>query len=80
LLRAGLRLHAGAPSGEDYLPAVKVGDRVPGQWRTARVDLWKLLQKPTRIQTMYLGASGGGVGFDEILLGRTEAELDKSSR
>jgi hypothetical protein len=54
--------------------------RVPGEWQTVRVDLWKLLQKPARIQTMYLAARGGAVGFDEIVLGRSEADLDNARK
>jgi len=75
---AGLRLHAGTPSGEAHLPPHPVADSLSGDWRTVRVDLWKLLNKPTTVQTMYLGAAGGPVGFDRVLLGRTEADLDRA--
>jgi hypothetical protein len=75
----GLRLHAGQPSGEAHIAAHPVGDSVPGEWQTVRVDLWKVLKKPANIQTMYLGAIGGPVGFDRVILGRTEADLDKSA-
>jgi outer membrane protein assembly factor BamB len=75
---AGLRLHAGVASGEDFLKPHKVADSVPAEWKTVRVDLWELLKQPTKIQTLYLGSSGGPVGFDRILLGRSEAELDKA--
>jgi hypothetical protein len=43
-----------------------------------RVDLWALTKgKPPRIQALSLMASGGGVLFDQIILGRVTADLDK---
>jgi hypothetical protein len=75
-----LRLHAGQVSGEAHIPAHEVGKVVPAEWQTVRVDLWELYKKPVKIQTLYLGAQGGPVGFDAILLGRTPADLDRRAQ
>jgi outer membrane protein assembly factor BamB len=71
-----LRLHAGQVSGEAHLPAHEVAKTIPGEWHTVRVDLWERLKKRANIQTLYLGAAGGPVGFDQIVLARSEAELE----
>jgi hypothetical protein len=49
----------------------------PAEWQTVRVDLWALSKQSVRIQALGLGATGGGAAFDQILLGRTEADLDR---
>jgi outer membrane protein assembly factor BamB len=71
----GLRLHAGQVSGEAHLPAHEVAKTINGEWQTVRVDLWEVLKKPANIQTLYLSAVGGPVGFDQIVLARSEAEF-----
>jgi hypothetical protein len=69
--------HAGEYSapGEWIAMANKVGQIPPAQWTVQRVDLWDILKKPARLNSMWLGAKGGDVAFDQILLGRTEADL-----
>ena len=50
----------------------------PTEWTTVRVDLWALTKgKPPRIQALSLAATGGGAIFDQIVLGRTPADLDR---
>jgi outer membrane protein assembly factor BamB len=47
-----------------------------GEWRQYRIDLWELAgKKPFRLQDLRLGAAGGAVAFDRILLGRGGADL-----
>ncbi|MGD0088872.1 MAG: hypothetical protein ABSE73_03030 [Planctomycetota bacterium] len=53
----------------------QLGAKPPAEWRVERVDLWALLKKPGRIQSVSFGTSGGGAFVDQILLGRTEKEL-----
>ena len=62
------------------LPAVRgrgpVAGRPPAEWSTVRVDLWAAFEgKPPPIQSLYLRSVGGGALFDQIVLGRTEADL-----
>ena len=53
----------------------RIAGAPPTDWRTVRVDLWDMLKKPIDLQALGLGASGGAAGFDQIVLGRTEADL-----
>lgn len=48
----------------------------PAEWKTVRVDLWTLTKgKPPRIEALNLQCTGDGACFDQIVLGRTEADL-----
>lgn len=67
-------------------PREQLPDKLTTDWTAVRVDLWSLIQKlpeakrrPFRVRGFNLTAVGGGVAFDRILLGRTEADL-KASR
>jgi hypothetical protein len=40
--------------------------------------LWAMSKQPVRVQALGLGATGAGAAFDQILLGRTEADLDRA--
>jgi hypothetical protein len=62
---------------EGVLAKKQFADRPPAEWQVVRLDLWALAKQPFRIQSIALGASGGGALFDQILLGRTEADLDR---
>ncbi len=53
---------------------VKIGDAVPTEWTVYRVDLWKAFAHPTDYTTLGLYAPGP-VAFDQIVLGRTEADF-----
>ncbi len=53
---------------------IKLGATVPGKWTVYRVDLWKAFGRPTTYTALLLDASGP-VGFDQIVLGRTEGDL-----
>jgi len=56
----------------------QLSNDVPIEWRVERVDLWGLLKKPGRIQSISFGTSGGGALVDKILLGRTEKDLKET--
>lgn len=71
----GYRIHVGDPGTEANGAPYKAAEALTQDWQTVRVDLWSLYKKPTNIQTLYLSAIGGPVGFDQIVLGRTEADL-----
>jgi outer membrane protein assembly factor BamB len=53
----------------------KIADAVSQQWQVLRVDLWKMFQRPVRVQMMELFTKGGGAAFDQILLARSENDL-----
>jgi len=60
----------------DYQTKQQVSATVPTQWTTVRLDLWKTFNgKPPRIQYIGLAATGGDALYDQILLGRTAADL-----
>nr|WP_112474849.1 PQQ-binding-like beta-propeller repeat protein [Streptomyces sp. ST1020] len=49
-----------------------------GDWKLVRIDLWaQAAGKLKRITQIGLRTDGGGALFDQILLGRTEADLDE---
>lgn len=68
-------LFAGSTTPFDGGKRVKIADAPPSEWKTVRVDLWNLLQAPTRIQSVEFRTTGGPMLFDQLLLGRTEADL-----
>ncbi len=69
------RYYAGENRPEDGAYAKKVADSPPRDWQVVRVDLWELLQHPTRIRGLNLGTIGGPAAFDQIRLGRTRDDL-----
>ena len=86
----GMRLMMGAPfpsssygfeAGKmvaigDGIVARKVSEAVPAEWQTVRVDLWEMYHKqPFNLQCIMLSSEGDGAAFDQIVLGRTEADL-----
>jgi hypothetical protein len=75
----GIAITAGKYDWKEGVIATKqVADHPPKQWQVVRVDLWALAKnQPLRIQALGLGAAGGGAVFDQILLGRTPADIDK---
>jgi outer membrane protein assembly factor BamB len=63
---------------EGVIAEHKIDSKLPTEWTTVRVDLWALTKgKPPRIQALNLMTTGGGAQFDQIVLGRTTADLDK---
>jgi hypothetical protein len=66
-------LHCGTPTklGEGGEVQKQLGTETPAEWRVERVDLWPLLKKPGRIQSVSFGTAGGGALVDRILLTRT---------
>ena len=71
----GVTVYAGEPSFKDATILRKVGDMPPQAWTVVRVDLWEVFKRPERIRSLWLGVVGGPAAFDQILLGRTEADL-----
>ncbi len=65
---------------EGVLATKQVAGRPPPEWQRVRVDLWALSKQPLRVQALGLAAAGGGAFFDQLLLGRTEADLDRVPR
>ena len=80
----------GRAAASTLSPATTTGDRERSQlkkwpspaqqWQVVRVDLWELLKKPLRIQCLQLAAAGGGAAFDQLVLGRSEADLPVGGR
>jgi hypothetical protein len=54
---------------------IKVAETPPTEWTVVRYDLWAHFKSPVRIQSISLVAEGGPAVFDQIVLGRTEADL-----
>ncbi len=70
--------YSGLPDGRSPggpLPPPHVVEPPTENWQVVRVDLWKLRQEPFRINCLGFVATGGGAAFDQIVLGRTEADL-----
>jgi hypothetical protein len=77
----GVAVVAGKYDWKEGVLAVKqAAERPPGEWQVVRVDLWELAKRPFRIQSIGLGSAGGGALFDQVLLGRSPAELDRFGR
>jgi outer membrane protein assembly factor BamB len=77
----GFSVVAGAGVGPEGVLATKKIATVPTEWTVVRVDLWALYgAKPVRIESLRLGAIGGGAAFDQVLLGRTEDDLVRVGR
>jgi hypothetical protein len=65
---------------EGVLASKQIAATPPAGWQVVRADLWALYGHPVRIQEMSLAATGGGAAFDQIVLGRTEADLDRVTK
>jgi outer membrane protein assembly factor BamB len=65
---------------EGVLATERVTATPPLSWQVVRADLWALHRRSVRIQDLSLAATGGGAAFDQIVLGRTEADLDRVTR
>jgi outer membrane protein assembly factor BamB len=65
---------------EGVIATERAADRPPTGWQVVRVDLFALAKQPFRVQAVGLGATDGGALFDQILLGRSAAELDRLGR
>jgi hypothetical protein len=61
--------------GQGVLAEKKIAGAPPQQWQTVRVDLWDALKKPIDLQSLSLASEGGAAAFDQIVLGRSEADL-----
>jgi hypothetical protein len=69
---------------EGYAAVDKVAGQPPTEWSVVRVDLWRLSQTShvpaLRVQSLGIQAVGGGAAFDQIVLARTRADLDRLPR
>jgi hypothetical protein len=79
---SGYAIVAGDPGPRQGAIATwKAPSAPPAEWAKVRVDLWSLYHaKAIPIRALELAAVGGGALFDQILLGRTEADLDRVPR
>jgi outer membrane protein assembly factor BamB len=68
-------LHIGEASPNFNGTKLSLGDAVPTEWKTYRVDLWDLVKKPMRIRSAYFGALGDAAGFDQLVLARSQDDL-----
>jgi outer membrane protein assembly factor BamB len=73
----GFGFAAGEPTPSEGATIVKQADAPPASWQVVRVDLWALGKKPWRIRSLMLNVKGGGAAFDQIVLGRSEADLPR---
>jgi len=75
----GFKIVAGAvPGTEGILAAKTVAAAPPADWQVVRVDLWALYHtKSVSLQSLGLTAIGGGAAFDQLLLGRSEDDLER---
>jgi outer membrane protein assembly factor BamB len=73
-----LLCHSGKLTPEEGSIPKKISDAPPREWETVRLDLWEIYKKPVRIRSMSAGCQGGPVAFDQIVLGRREADLPSS--
>lgn len=76
---AALAVTAGAVTWEGATAAEHKVTTPPTEWSFVRVDLWALMngKEPPALQIMGLKTVGGGALFDQIVLGRAEADLPK---
>jgi outer membrane protein assembly factor BamB len=66
------------PDHPDLTPAAKF-EHPDAKWRTYRVDLWTLWGKPRQprvVTQFHFGVEGGAAAFDQVVLGRSAADLD----
>ena len=71
----GVSISAGEATRFEGAVAVPHSNKPPAEWKTVRVDLWKVHEAPFTIRSLSLGSEGDGALFDRIVLGRTEADL-----
>ncbi|MBC8872630.1 MAG: hypothetical protein H8E44_24615 [Planctomycetes bacterium] len=74
---SGVALSAGQATRFEGVVNVEHSDKPPTDWKTVRVDLWKLHGKPFSIRSLSLGAVGEGALFDRILLGRSKGDFGR---
>jgi hypothetical protein len=68
-----LKMWLGHPDGSPFtvIPLKPTDD-----WQLVRVDLWALAKKPLNVIQFWLAFNNGAGAVDQIVLGRTEADLD----
>ncbi|MFI8931777.1 hypothetical protein ACIG3E_29405 [Streptomyces sp. NPDC053474] len=73
---------AGSPTWPDAAVLAQVTFPTPPRtWSTVRLDLWELAraQAAYRVRSLSLRTVGGGALFDQLVLGRTPADLPEQS-
>ncbi len=73
---------AGSPTWPDAAVLAQVTFPAPPRtWSTVRLDLWELTrtQATYRVRSLSLRTVGGGALFDQLVLGRTPADLPEQS-
>jgi hypothetical protein len=73
----GISFAVGEATAMDGATLIEQAGAPPAKWQTVRVDLWASAKKPWQVRSLCLAAKGGGAAFDQIVLGRTEADLPK---
>jgi outer membrane protein assembly factor BamB len=68
-----LKLWLGHP---DWSPSTVVPLEPADDWQLVRVDLWQLAKKPLNVTQFWLSFNNGAGAVDQIVLGRTEGDLD----
>ncbi|MFM7290141.1 MAG: WD40 repeat domain-containing protein [Planctomycetia bacterium] len=68
-----LKMWLGHPDGNPFtvIPLKSTDD-----WQLVRVDLWPLAKKPLNVTQFWLAFNNGAAAVDQIVLGRTEGDLD----
>jgi len=67
--------HAGPLEQRGDNRRVKLADAPSTEWTVVRYDLWEHFKRAVRIRSIAFTARGGPAAFDQIVLGRTEADL-----
>jgi hypothetical protein len=68
-----LKLWLGHPDGS---PSTVVPLEPTDDWQLVRVDLWQLAKKPLNVTQFWLAFNNGAAAVDQIVLGRTEGDLE----
>ena len=68
-----LKLWLGHP---DVSPFTVIPLKPTDDWQLVRVDLWALAKKPLNVTQFWLAFNNGAAAVDQIVLGRTEGDLD----
>ncbi len=68
-----LKLWLGHPDGS---PSTVIPLKPTDDWQLVRVELWALAKKPLNLTQFWLAFNSGAGAVDQIVLGRTEADLD----
>jgi hypothetical protein len=71
-----LQIYAGKFPGREDWHKKEISKTVPQEWTTVRIDLWQEFKRPFALTTLGFVSKGGPAGFDQIILGRSESDLN----